>query len=90
MDNIADKAALNSMYQKLFNLKKAELQPRPITGQEVLFYYAEAKDIKELPPSMALTKEERKKKFIKVIEAKSIKTYLEKGKQVSKSLFAQL
>ena len=78
MDNIADKAALNSMYKKLFNLKKAELQPRPITGQEVLFYYAEAKDIRALPPSMALTKEEKKKKFVKVTEAKSIKTYLEK------------
>jgi len=78
MDNIADKAALNSMYQKLLNLKKAELQPRPITGQEVLFYYAEARDIEALPPSIALTKEERKKKFVKVTEAKSIKTYLEK------------
>jgi len=78
MDNIADKAALNSMYQKLLNLKKAELQPRPITGQEVLFYYAEARDIATLPPSVALTKEEKKKKFVKVTEAKSIKTYLEK------------
>jgi superfamily II DNA or RNA helicase len=78
MDNIADKAALNSMYQKLLNLKKAELQPRPITGQEVLFYYAEARDIATLPPSVALTKEEKRKKFVKVTEAKSIKTYLEK------------
>jgi len=79
MDNIADKAALNSMYQKLLNLKRAELQPRPVTGQEVLFYYAETKDIAETPPSVALTKEGRKKKFVKVTEAKSIKTYLEKG-----------
>ena len=78
MDNIADKAALNSMYQKLLNLKMAELKPRPITGQEVLFYYAEARDIMALPPSVALTKEEKKKKFVKVTEAKSIKTYLEK------------
>ena len=78
MDNIADKAALNSMYQKLLNLKRAELQPRPITGQEVLFYYAETKDIMTPPPSVALTHEKRKKKFIKVTEAKSIKTYLEK------------
>ncbi|HLI46326.1 MAG TPA: helicase-related protein [Geobacterales bacterium] len=77
MDNIADKAALNSMYQKLLNLKRAELQPRPITGQEVLFFYAEAKDLTELPPSVALAKEEKKKKFVKVTEAKSIKTYLE-------------
>ncbi len=78
MDNIADKAALNSMYQKLLNLKKAELQPRLITGQEVLFYYAEAGDIATLPTSVSLTKDERKKKFVKVTEAKAIKTYLEK------------
>ncbi len=78
MDNIADKAALNAMYQKLFNLKKAELHPRPITGQEVLFYYAEAKDLREIPPSTALTTEEKKKKFIKVTEAKTIRTYLER------------
>jgi len=78
MDNVADKAALDSMYQKLFNLKRAELQPRPITGQEVLFYYAETKDIAKLPPSIALAKEEKRKKFVKVTEAKSIKTYLEK------------
>lgn len=81
MDNIADRAALNSMYQKLLNLKRAELRPRPITGQEVLFYYAEAKDIAELPPSVSLTKEERKKKFIKVTEAKYIRTYLERGEE---------
>ena len=79
MDNVADRAALNSMYQKLFNLKKAELQPRPITGQEVLFYYAEAEDMRKLPPPMALSIEKRKKKFVKVTEAKSIRTYLEEG-----------
>ncbi|MEM1557689.1 MAG: helicase-related protein [Thermoproteota archaeon] len=77
MDNIADKAALNSMYQKLLSLKRAELQPRPITGQEV-FFYAEAKDLTRLPPSIALTREERKRKFVKVTEAKFIKTYLER------------
>ncbi|MEM1574083.1 MAG: helicase-related protein [Candidatus Methanomethylicaceae archaeon] len=77
MDNIADKAALNSIYQKLINLKRAELQPRPITGQEVL-YYTEAEDLAKLPPSIALTREGKRKKFFRVTEAKSIKTYLEK------------
>ncbi|MDW7970201.1 MAG: DUF3883 domain-containing protein, partial [Sulfolobales archaeon] len=47
-----------------------------VTGQKVL-YYAETKDIKELPMSVALTKE-RKRKFFRVTEANSIKTYLEK------------
>ncbi|MCX8185271.1 MAG: helicase-related protein [Sulfolobales archaeon] len=88
MDNIADRAALNSMYQKLFNLKKAELQPRPITGQEVLFYYAEAKDIRELPPSVALAR--GRKKFVKVTEAKSIKTYLEKDEAGLQELVRQI
>jgi superfamily II DNA or RNA helicase len=78
MDNIADKAALNSLYQKLLNLKKAALHPRPITGQEVLFYYAEAADISTPPPSISLARDERKKKFVKVTEAKAIKTYLER------------
>ena len=78
MDNIADKAALNSLYQKLLNLKKAALHPRPITGQEVLFYYAEAADISTPPPSVSLTRDEGKKKFVKVTEAKAIKTYLER------------
>lgn len=78
MDNIVDKAALNSIYQKLLNLKKAELQPRLMTGQEVLFYYIETKEMTELPSSIALTKGEKKKKFVRVTEAKSIKTYLER------------
>ncbi|MBS7631638.1 DEAD/DEAH box helicase, partial [Candidatus Bathyarchaeota archaeon] len=38
MNNVADSAALNSMYQKLLNLKRAELSPRPVTGQEILLY----------------------------------------------------
>ena len=77
-DNIVDKAALNSMYQKLLNLKKAKLRPRPIIGQEMLFYYAETRDIMTIPSPVALTRKENKKKFVKVTEAKFIKTYLEK------------
>lgn len=80
MDNKADKAALNSIYKKLLSLKEARLQPRPITGQEVLFY-AEAKDIREPPPSVALSREEKRKKFVRVTEAKFVKTYLEKDEE---------
>ncbi|MDW8035649.1 MAG: helicase-related protein [Candidatus Korarchaeum sp.] len=75
--NAADEAALNFMYKRLLNLKRADLQPRPVIGQEVL-YYAEAKDITELPPSVALTRRERIKRFVKVTEAKYIRTYLER------------
>jgi hypothetical protein len=59
MDNMADFAALNSMYRKLINLKRAELYPRPVTGQEVLLY-AEAEDLMKIPPSVSLTKEAKK------------------------------
>ena len=75
MENIADLAALNSMYGKLLNLKRAELSPRPITGQEVLLY-AEADDLMKIPPSIAVRVEKGKKKFYRVTEARAIQTYL--------------
>jgi superfamily II DNA or RNA helicase len=81
MTNRADKAALRSIYEKLLNLKKADLYPRPITGQEVILY-TEAEDFTKLPPYVVLKEEKGKKKLLKITEAKSILTYLkddEKG-----------
>jgi len=75
MNNVADFAALNSMYRKLMNLKRAELYPRPVTGQEVMLY-AEAEDLVKIPPAISVTKVAKKKKFQKVTEAKAILTYL--------------
>lgn len=78
MGNIADNAALNAMYRKLVNLKRAELSPRPITGQELLLY-ADAEDIMRIPPSTAVKIEKGKRKFYRVTEARSIITYLREG-----------
>lgn len=78
MDNIADNAALNSMYRKLVNLKRAKLSPRPVTGQELLFY-SDAGDLMKIPPSVAVKVEKGRKKFFRVTEARSIITYLKEG-----------
>jgi hypothetical protein len=49
MDNRADKAALNRMYEKLMNLSAARLKPRAITGEELLLY-ADAGNVSGFPP----------------------------------------
>lgn len=84
-DNIIDQAALNSIYQKLINLKKADLKPRPITGQEI-FYYTETKGLSDFPPSVSISSEKKKRKFIKITETQSIRTYLEKNEEGLKEL----
>jgi superfamily II DNA or RNA helicase len=80
MTNKADSAALKSIYEKLLNLKKADLSPRPITGQEVILY-TEAEDLSRLPPYVSLERKKGKKKFLKVTEAKSILTYLKEDEK---------
>ena len=89
MNSVADQTALNSMYCKLLNLKRAELSPRPVTGQEILFY-AETEDLTKLPPSASLTVEKGKKKFVKVTEAKTILAYLEEGGAGLEKLIASI
>jgi superfamily II DNA or RNA helicase len=80
MNNVADKSALKSMYGKLMNLKRAQLSPRPITGQEVLLY-AETEDLSKIPPPIRVQIEGEKKKFTRVTEYTAIKTFLNEGKQ---------
>ena len=89
MSNVADMAALNSMYSKLINLKRAELQPRPVTGQEVL-YYVEAEDFAKIPPSVAVVEKGKRKKFLRVTEAKSILTYLREDQSGLERLIASI
>jgi len=89
MDNVADMAALNSMYRKLINLRRAALQPRPITGQEILFY-AEDEDLARIPPSIAIIKKTGRKKFLRVTEARSILTYLREGERGLERLIASI
>ncbi|MEM0328485.1 MAG: helicase-related protein [Thermoproteota archaeon] len=89
MNNIADLTALNSMYQKLIALKKAELQPRPVTGQEVLLY-ADTEELMKPPPPAALIVDGKKKKFVKVTEAKAILTFLKEDKAGLEKLVASI
>jgi superfamily II DNA or RNA helicase len=79
MNSIADKSALQSIYEKLINLKKAQLSPKPVTGQEVLFY-AETEDLSRIPPPIRIQTEGEKKKFARVTEYTAIKTFLSEGK----------
>ena len=56
-------------------MKRAELTPRPVTGQEVLLY-SDAEDLTRIPPSIVLVKDGKKKKFLRVTEAKAILTFI--------------
>jgi len=78
MDNVADEAALNSMYVKLVNLRRAELKPRPFTGEEIL-WYSEGEEIYKAQPVMLEEKRE-KKAFRRVTEFRTIQTYIREGK----------
>jgi len=89
MNNIADFSALSSMYEKLINLKRAELSPRPVTGQEVLLY-AESEDLLKISPSVALIKDGKKKKFLRVTEARAILTFLKEDKAGLEKLVASI
>ena len=88
MANIADLAALNSMYQKLLSLRMAKLSPRPVTGQEILLY-ADIREFTKFPPSVVV-EEKGKKKILKVTEAKTILTYLREDKVGLKRLIASI
>ncbi len=89
MNNVADITALNSMYQRLIALKKAELQPRPVTGQEVLLY-ADTEELVRPPPPAALIMDGKKKKFVRVTEAKAILTFLKEDKTGLEKLVASI
>lgn len=82
MDNMADLAAINGMYRKLLNLKKATLKPRPVTGEEViLFFSADAEDLQKIPLPVTLRTEKGKKRTVKVTEARLIHTFIREGQK---------
>jgi superfamily II DNA or RNA helicase len=78
MDNLADRAALNAMYAKLINLRRAEIKPRPFTGEEVL-WYSEGREIFEAPPQIALEEKAGRKAFRRVTEHRVIQTFIREG-----------
>ena len=88
MANVADLAALNSMYQKLLSLRKAKLSPRPVTGQEILFF-ADIGEFTKFPPSIVV-EEKGKKKILKVTEARAILTYLREDRAGLEKLIASI
>ena len=88
MANMADLAALNSMYKKLLNLRKAKLSPRLVTGQEILLY-ADIRGFTKFPPSTVI-EEEGKKKILKVTEVRTILTYLREDKEGLEKLIASI
>ncbi len=82
MENIADQAALNSMYRKLLNLKRARLKPKPVTGEEVILYFsAGAEDLQRIPPPVTVRVEKGKKKMVKITEAKMIHAFIREGER---------
>lgn len=86
--NVADKAALNSMYEKLANLKRAGLQPRAVTGQEVLLY-SDAGELARLP-SVTFVEEKGKRKFRRITEYRMILTYLREGESGLSELISSI
>jgi hypothetical protein len=89
MDNVADMAALRSMYSKLINLKRALGGTRPIIGQEVV-YYAEAEDLIKIPPQIAMVERAKRKKFLKVTEGRAIQTFIKGGEAGLENLVASI
>ncbi|MEM2637462.1 MAG: DUF3883 domain-containing protein, partial [Candidatus Korarchaeota archaeon] len=85
MDNIADSVALNIMYAKLMNLKKAELKPRAITGEEILLY-SESGEIFKAPPQVVFKEKMGRKVFKKVTEYKAIQVFIKDGEKGLESL----
>lgn len=89
MSNVADMAALRSMYGKLINLRRALGHTRPIIGQEVV-YYAEAEDLAKIPPQIAVVERAKRKKFLKVSEGKSILTYIKEDEAGLENLMVSI
>jgi superfamily II DNA or RNA helicase len=89
MSNVADMAALRSMYSKLINLRRALGRTRPIIGQEVV-YYAEAEDLAKIPPQVAVVERAKRKRFLKVPEGRSIQTFIKEGEAGLENLVASI
>ncbi|MGB9759927.1 MAG: helicase-related protein [Thermoproteota archaeon] len=90
MNNNADIAALKAFYEKLTNLKRAKLQPRAITGQDILLY-SDAEELTKFPSvPTVVVEDKKKKKFLKVTEYKTILTFLKEGKSGLENLVSSI
>ena len=88
LGNRSDLDALNLLYQKLLNLRRAQIATRPLMGQEVLVYQTGAEEVGKVP--MAVT--EAGKKFKRVTERTLIDAYVKGGgnelSQIVRSILA--
>ena len=89
MNNVADIAALNAFYEKLANLKRAKLQPRAITGQDILLY-SDAEELTKFPSVPAVIEDKKRRKFRKVTEYQTILTFLKEGKSGLENLVSSI
>jgi superfamily II DNA or RNA helicase len=89
MSNVADMAALRSMYSKLMSLKRALGRTRPIIGQDVV-YYAEDEDLTKIPPQIAVVERGKRRKFLKVTESRAIQTFIKRGEAGLEELVASI
>lgn len=75
LGNRSDHDALNILYRKLINLERANISPRPLMGQEILVYQADAEEIGKIP--MMAT--EQGKKLKRITESSLINAYIKGG-----------
>jgi SNF2 family DNA or RNA helicase len=75
LGNRSDLDALNILYQKLLNMRRAQIGARPLMGQEVIVYAAGAQEVGKVP--MAVT--ETGKRFKKITERTLIDAYIKGG-----------
>jgi len=71
LGNRSDSDALEILYKKLFNIKRAGISQRPILGEKIVYYQTDAGEIGKVP--MVSIDKEKTKKFKKVTEWTLIK-----------------
>jgi len=75
LGNRSDRDALDILYRKLLNMRRAQIAPRPLMGQEVLVLQTGAEEVGKVPMAVA----EGGKKFKRVTERTLIDAYLKGG-----------
>jgi len=66
LGNRSDNDALEILYKKLFNIKRAGISQRPILGEKIVYYQSDAAEIGKVP--MVSIDKKKTKKFKKVTE----------------------
>jgi superfamily II DNA or RNA helicase len=72
LGNRSDSDALEILYKKLFNIKRAGISQKPILGEKIVYYQTDASEIGKVP--MISIGEKKRRKFKKVTEWTLIKS----------------